>query len=74
MSIENAHYPVEIFGYPIGNKTKEAIEHRNIYRCPFLNDTCNKQSRLIEYPMGVCTVLHLGNKIPICPQRLLQDS
>lgn len=74
MTIENAHYPVEIFGYPIDNKTEVAMKHRRNYHCPFLGGTCNKQSRLIDYPMGICSVLHGGNKIPICPQRFLQKS
>jgi len=34
---------------------------------------CDKQSRTIPYPMGVCSVLHRGSKIAIYPNRFRQD-
>ena len=74
MPIRNAHYPVEIFGYPISNMSPQAHQIRSKYWCPFMNKKCDKQSRTISYPMGVCSVLHKGSKIAICPQRFLQDN
>jgi len=70
----NSHYPVEIFGYPIENKSKKAQKIRTKFWCPFMNRKCDKQSRIIDYPMGVCSVLHKGSKIAICPNRFLQDN
>lgn len=74
MDKDQGHYPIEIFGFPIWNRTKIAVEHRNSYMCPFLEGPCKKQSRLLNYPMGICSVLHSGSIIPICPHRLLQDA
>lgn len=69
----NAHYPVEIFGYPYNCTSSEAQKSRSKYWCPFTAEQCSKQSRLLSYPMGVCSVLHMGSKIAICPARFRQD-
>lgn len=69
---KSSHHPVEIFGYPIDNSSIEAQQTRSKYWCPFTDKKCDKQSRIIPYPMGVCSVLHMGHVIPICPNRLLQ--
>lgn len=74
MPAQNAHHPVEIFGYPIDNMSAEVRESRSRHWCPFMDKRCNKQSRTISYPMGVCSVLHKENKIAICPIRFLQDN
>ena len=71
---KNSHHPVEVFGYPIDISTQEAKQNRAKYWCPFMNKKCDKQSRMLSYPMGVCSVLHMGNSIPICPHRFLQDN
>lgn len=70
----NSHYPVEIFGYPIENRNRKAQGIRSKFWCPFMNKKCDKQSRTISFPMGVCSVLHKGNKIAVCPNRFLQDN
>jgi len=69
------HHPAEIFGFPIRNKSKEAENIRRKYICPFNNNNkCSKQSRLLTYPMGVCSTWWSNNyPIAICPKRLLQD-
>lgn len=69
------HYPAEIFGYPVENKSKESEQIRKKYLCPFSNkDTCSKQSRLLTYPMGICSTWWPNNSpIAICPKRLLQE-
>ena len=74
MANNNSHYPVEIFGYPIENKSRKALQNRTKFWCPFMNKKCDKQSRTISFPMGVCSVLHKGSKIAICPNRFLQDN
>jgi len=73
MPARNEHYPVEIFGYPIDNMSVQVRASRNRYWCPFMDRICDKQSRTIPYPMGVCSVLHSGNSIPVCPHRFQQD-
>jgi hypothetical protein len=61
--------PAEIFGYPIGNQSDEAKNVRERYWCPFVDKACNKGSRLIDFPFGVCSV-ELRSKIyAICPRR-----
>jgi len=69
------HYPAEIFGYPVKNKSKGVERIRKKYLCPFSNmSRCSKQSRLLKYPMGICSVWWQDNSpIAICPKRLLQD-
>jgi hypothetical protein len=47
--------PSEIFGYPIGNQSDEAKNVRERYWCPFADKACNKGSRLIDFPFGVCS-------------------
>lgn len=68
--------PSEIFGYPLESEIEDAIEARKLYLCPFDgNNVCSKQSRLLKYPMGVCSVWYppYNNPIGICPKRFLQD-
>ena len=66
--------PNEIFTYPINNETTEAQNSVNNYECRFIGKTCDKQSRTINYPMGVCSVNHGKNKPIICPHRFLEDN
>jgi len=63
------HRPAEIFGYPMDNASEEAQQIRERHWCPFVNDRCNKKSRLIDYPFGVCSAEHHGRINTICPRR-----
>ena len=75
VSLHRKHYPAEIFGYPIENKSEEAKEYRIKYLCPFTGEKCSKLSRLINYPMGVCSTWWPDNNpIAICPKRFLQNN
>jgi hypothetical protein len=66
--------PNEIFTYPVENKSAEARKAVEKYYCRFLESKCDKQSRTIEYPMGVCSVNHSGTKPIICPHRFLENN
>ncbi|MFH0775105.1 MAG: NotI family restriction endonuclease [bacterium] len=66
--------PNEIFTYPVESKLTEAKNAVKKYYCRFLESKCDKQSRTIEYPMGVCSVNHSGTKPIICPHRFLEDN
>jgi len=69
------HYPAEIFGYPIENISKDAQDYRIKYLCPFTDEQCSKLSRLINYPMGICSVWWPDNNpIAICPEHFLQNN
>lgn len=66
--------PNEIFTYPLENKSEETKSAVKRYYCRFLENKCDKQSRTIDYPMGVCSVNYNKNKIIICPHRYLEDN
>jgi len=59
----------EIFGYPIENRSEEAQDVRTRHWCPFVNRRCNKKSRLIDFPFGVCSAEYRGEIHTICPRR-----
>ena len=61
--------PSEIFGYPTWDQSPEAREARRRHWCPFQGRTCNKKSRLIDFPFGVCSVKHGDGLRAICPHR-----
>ena len=65
-------YPAEIFGFPVEIRSPEAEAGRQQHQCPFVNALCNKKSRLISYPMGVCSTYINGHIVAICPRRLLE--
>ena len=69
-----AKHPAEVFGYSFRAALDLPKKSRKKYRCPFTNDKCNKQSRLIKYPMGVCSVQYGDNLVALCPRRFLQDN
>jgi hypothetical protein len=69
MAKNSGNRPAEIFGYPISNKSEEAQQARKHHLCPFVKKACNKKSRLIDYPFGVCSVEHHGEIQSICPRR-----
>jgi hypothetical protein len=61
--------PAEIFGFPATNRSDAAQEVRERYLCPFMQSTCDKKSRLLDFPFGVCTVEHSGGIRAVCPHR-----
>lgn len=71
--MEMAKHPAEVFGFPIWIDSNEARIVRNKHWCPFANKTCDKKSRLINYPMGVCSVQFGNNVVALSPNRFLQD-
>ncbi|MDY6986863.1 MAG: NotI family restriction endonuclease [Thermodesulfobacteriota bacterium] len=69
-----AKHPAEVFGYPIGARSAKAKAARRSYWCPFVDEKCNKQSRLVRYPMGVCSVQYGNQVVALSPRRFLQDN
>jgi hypothetical protein len=69
MTNNRGNRPAEIFGYHFSDISPEASQARKNHWCPFLERRCIKNSRLIDYPFGVCTVEHGGNFYTICPHR-----
>lgn len=63
------HNPAEIFGFPPDNNSVSAIEARRKYWCPFIDKFCPKKSRLLVYPLGVCSVWHQDHAHVVCPNR-----
>jgi hypothetical protein len=72
--MKKAKHPAEVFGHPIDVSTTEAQEHRHRHWCPFANLPCDKKSRLINYPMGICSVRYGESVIALSPKRFLQDN
>lgn len=66
-----AKYPSEIFGYPHSNTSSKAVEAREKHWCPFVDKVCYKQSRLIDYPFGVCSAHVNDDEVALCPRRFL---
>lgn len=67
-------HPAEVFGHPIDVNSEEAQEHRKDHWCPFVDEICDKRSRLIDYPMGVCSVRYGEDIVALSPKRFLQDN
>jgi hypothetical protein len=66
--------PNEIFTFPKENTSQEAKNAVKTHFCRFLDSQCDKQSRTISYPMGVCSAHHSGQKAIICPHRFLENN
>jgi hypothetical protein len=67
-------HPAEIFGYPIDDDTPQARHDRARHWCPFVDRPCDKKTRLLPYPMGVCSVQWDDQVIALSPRRFLQDN
>lgn len=69
MTKNSGSYLAEVFGLPVSNRSEEAQEIRRRHWCPFTDSRCIKQSRLLSYPFGVCSVSYHGEICAICPRR-----
>lgn len=69
-----AKHPAEVFGYPISARSPKSREARKKYWCRFAQQKCNKQSRLIPFPMGVCSVQYGDQVIALSPRRFLENN
>ena len=61
--------PAEIFGYPLANRSVQAQRARQQCQCPFRSVPCEKKSRLLDVPFGVCSVQTRAGMQVICPRR-----
>ncbi len=64
----------EVFGYPVGNMSQEATNHRRGRLCPYHNPSglnCTKSS--VTDPLGVCSIFDGQKLVVTCPVRLRQD-
>lgn len=61
----------EVFGYPIGDMSAEAVRHRSNRLCPFGNNVPNCTKDKANDPLGVCSVIHDDGMPPTatCPVR-----
>lgn len=69
MTSNPGNRPAEIFGYPVRNRSRAAENARRRHRCPFMEQQCDKKSRLVDFPFGVCSVEYRGEVRAICPRR-----
>lgn len=63
----------EVFGFPIGNFTIEAIRHRSKRLCPHNNKVPNCTKDKAKDPLGVCSVFDIDKVVTTCPIRFRQD-
>ena len=66
-------HPAEVFGIPITVNNARAKSLRGKHWCVFRDQVCDKQSRLIDYPMGVCSVQYGDDVLALCPKRFLEN-
>lgn len=66
--------PAEVFGHHWSSNTPDAINCRANYFCPFTGVKCNKQTRKVDYPMGVCSINYQNDILALCPNRFLQNN
>ena len=69
MTESDGNRPAEIFGFPLANQSVEAQQVRQRHQCPFRNVPCDKKSRLLDVPFGVCSVQVRAGMQVICPHR-----
>jgi hypothetical protein len=66
-------HPSEVFGYPIEVRSAQAQDHRARHWCPFMDRRCDKQSRLVSVPFGVCSIRYGEDVVALCSRRFLED-
>jgi hypothetical protein len=66
-------HPAEVFGSPVDDRSPRAQGLRDRRWCPFVDAPCEKQTRLLPYPMGVCSVCYGDAVVALSPRRFLQD-
>jgi hypothetical protein len=74
IKVAKKKHPAEVFGHPIDATSEKAQIHRQRHWCPFVDAECDKRSRLIDYPMGVCSVQYGEDVIALSPRRFLQGN
>jgi len=63
----------EVFGFPIGNRSRDAKRYRRLRLCPFNNvvPSCTKDKA--SNPLGVCSIFEASLPAIICPIRLREN-
>lgn len=74
MPTSSGNRPAEVFGCPIDNQSEIAQNIRARHWCPFQNRRCDKKSRLIDFPFGVCSAEYGGEIRIVCPHRFKEQS
>lgn len=67
------HPLAEVFGFPITNRSKTAMRHREKRLCPFNNKVPNCTKDKANDPLGVCSVFDDSDIAITCPVRFRQD-
>ena len=63
----------EVFGFPIENESDRAKRYRKNKLCPYNNIVSNCTKNSIEFPLGVCSLIHKDKPVVICPIRFRED-
>jgi hypothetical protein len=67
------HPLAEVFGFPTGNFTTEAVRYRTNRLCPYNNKIPNCTKDKAKNPLGVCSVFDNDNAVITCPVRFRQN-
>lgn len=73
MNKKNKQPLAEVFGFPIENRTDRANRYRENKLCPFNNIVSNCTKNSVEFPLGVCSLIHKNKPVIICPVRFRED-
>lgn len=63
----------EVFGFPVENESDRAKRYRINKLCPYNNIVSNCTKNSIEFPLGVCSLIHKEKPVIICPIRFRED-
>jgi len=64
---------VEVFGFSVDDKSKDAKRSISNRLCPFNNIQPHCTKDKIAEPLGVCSLFHNGDPVVICPIRFTQE-
>lgn len=70
----NKNQPLgEVFGFSVTNTDSRAKRYLRDKLCPYNNVVSNCTKNSIEHPLGVCSLMHQGRPVIICPVRFRED-
>jgi len=73
-SVHQTKQPLaEVFGFPIGNSSPQAIRYRKHRLCPFGNRVPNCTKDKANNPLGVCSIYDNNDVVITCPVRFRED-
>jgi hypothetical protein len=63
----------EVFGFPVSNRSSEALRYQNLKLCPYNNGVPNCTKDKANEPLGVCSIIHENKPVITCPVRFREN-